>query len=72
MDRNFKEYKVVRISESGCSAIFFGSANLPLKKIEKTLNDAAKEGWHVVFQVVENKRTLLLWSRESLVVTFGR
>jgi len=72
MDRNFNEYKVIRISESGCSAIFFGSANLPLKKIESTLNSASKEGWQVVFQVVENKRTLLLWSRESLVVTLGR
>ena len=72
MNKNFNEFKVIRISESGCSAIIFGSATLPLKKIENTLNKAAEEGWQVVFQIVETKRTAFLWTRESLVVTLGR
>lgn len=72
MDKRFTEFKVIRISESGCSAILLGSANLPVKKIQKTLNQFAKEGWQVVFQVVETKRTALFWSRESLIVTLGR
>jgi hypothetical protein len=72
MADNYKEYKVIRISEGGCSAILFGSANLPLKKINGQLNEAAQEGWQVVFEIVETKRLLLFWSRESLIVTLGR
>lgn len=72
MNRNFNEFKVIRISESGCSAIIFGSAALPLKKIENVLMKNAKEGWQVVFEVVETKRTAFFWTRESLIVTLGR
>lgn len=28
----FKEYKVIRITESGCSAMLWGAAILPLEK----------------------------------------
>lgn len=72
MNKNFTEYKVLRVSESGCGAILFGSASLPLKKIESTLNKEAQDGWQVVFQIVETKRTALLWARESMIVTLGR
>lgn len=72
MGTNYKEYKVIRVSEGGCSVILFGSANLPLKKINSRLNEEAREGWQVVFQIVETKRLWLFWSRESLIVTLGR
>ena len=68
----FNEYKVIRISENGCSAILFGSASLPIKKIESAINKEVQEGWQVVFQIIETKRTALLWARESIIVTFGR
>jgi hypothetical protein len=45
---------------------------MPLKKIEATLNEEAAKGWQVVFQVLENKRFLLFWTREAMIVTFGR
>ncbi len=72
MKMNYNEYKIIRISESGCGAILFGSAPLPVKKIEQVLNEKVKEGWQVVFQIIETKRTLLFWTRESLVVTLGK
>ena len=72
VDNKYSEYKVVRVSESGCSAILFGSAALPMKKINAVLNENAKEGWQVVFEIVETKRLWLFWARESLLVTLGR
>ncbi len=69
---NYNEYKVIRITESGCSAILFGAAILPIEKINKRLNEEAKDGWQVVFQLLEKQRTALLWEREALIVTLGR
>ena len=68
----FTQYKMIHIAEGGCSTLLFGSARLPLKKIEETLNHEATQGWQVVFQVVEQKRYLLFWTREALVVTLGK
>lgn len=68
----FKEYKVVHIAEGGCGTLLLGSAGLPLKKIETRINLEASEGWQVVFQVIENKRFLLFWTREAMIVTLGR
>ena len=68
----YKEYKVVHVVEGGCGTILLGSSGLPLKKLESTLNSEAAEGWQVVFQVIENKRFMLFWSRESVIVTLGR
>ena len=68
----YTEYKVIEISEGGCSTLLFGGAKLPLEKIEKQLNYHSKDGWDVVFQVVEQKRFLLLWTRESMIITLGK
>jgi hypothetical protein len=68
----FKEYRVLRIAESGISTLLLGSGKLPLKKIETVLNEEAADGWQVVFQVIEKKRFLLFWTREALLLTLGR
>ena len=68
----FKEFKVVDVSEGGCSTILLGSASLPLEKMEGVMNQHAAEGWQVVFQIIESKRYLLFWKRESVIITFGR
>lgn len=69
---NFKEYKVIRINENGCSTILLGAASLPTDTIQQRLNQEAQAGWQVVFQVVESQRYLFFWTRESLIVTLGR
>jgi hypothetical protein len=66
------QYKVIEIAEGGCGTILLGASALPIQKIETTLNRLAQDGWRVVFQVVESKRFLLFWSRESLIVTLGK
>ncbi|REL24386.1 DUF4177 domain-containing protein [Thalassotalea euphylliae] len=68
----YNEYKVIHVVEGGCGTLFLGASGLPLKKLESTLNKEAADGWQVVFQVIENKRFWLFWSREAVIVTLGR
>lgn len=72
MTQIFKEYKVIHIAEGGCGTVLLGASGLPLKKLEAILNEQASQGWQVIFQVLENKRFWLFWSREAVIVTFGR
>jgi predicted Zn finger-like uncharacterized protein len=71
-DMRFKEYKVLEVMEGGCGTVLVGSSKIPVKKMEEALNAAAIEGWQVVFQVIEAKRFLLFWKRESIIITLGR
>ena len=68
----YKEYKVLHIVEGGLGTIFLGASGIPIKEMEVRLNREAQSGWQVVFQIVEQKRFLLFWSREAVVVTLGR
>jgi len=68
----FQEYKVIYVVEGGCGTLLLGSSGLPLDKLEATLNEEAANGWQVVFQVLENKRFMLFWQREAVIVTLGR
>lgn len=67
----YSKYKVMVIEESGLSTLLVGAAKLPLSKIESVLNQQARQGWQVVFQIVEERRFLLFWTREAMIVTFG-
>lgn len=68
----YSEYKVIEIAEGGCSTLLFGSAPIPTDKLQMEFNRQVKDGWQVVFQLVERRRFLLFWSRESVIVTFGK
>ncbi|KTG29995.1 hypothetical protein AWR38_10020 [Idiomarina sp. WRN-38] len=68
----FTEYKVIHIAEGGCGTLLLGSSGLPLKKIESTLNQEAADGWQMVFQVLEQKRFWLFWTREAAILTLAR
>jgi hypothetical protein len=68
----FKEYKVEIVAEGGCGTLLLGASGLPVKKLEATLNQAAAEGWELAFQVIEKKRYLLFWTRETVLLTLGR
>ncbi len=71
-DMRFKEYKVIEVMEGGCGTLLVGSSKIPVLKMEAALNEAAIDGWQVVFQVIEAKRFLLFWTRESIIITLGR
>ena len=68
----YDEYKVMYVTEGGCGTIFLGSSGLPLKRLEATLNQEANDGWQLVFQVIEQKRFWLFWTREAVILTLGR
>ena len=68
----YDEYKVVEVMEGGCGTVLLGSSKIPRAKLESTLNDQASEGWELLFQIVEARRFLLLWTRESVILTLGR
>jgi hypothetical protein len=67
-----KEYKVIQVTEGGLGTIFLGASGIPVRKMEVALNREAAEGWNLVFQVIEKKRFLLFWQRESVIITLGR
>jgi hypothetical protein len=68
----FKEYKVLHIVEGGLGTIFLGASGIPIKKMEIALNKEATNGWILAFQLVEQKRFLLFWKREAVIITLGR
>ncbi len=68
----YTQYKVLHIVEGGCGTVLLGASGLPIAKMEATLNAEAADGWQVVFMVVEQKRFLLFWSREAVILTLGR
>lgn len=67
-----KEYKVIHVVEGGCGTVFLGASGIPIQKMEATLNEHAAKGWVNDFQVVEQKRFLLFWKREAVVITLSR
>lgn len=67
-----KEYKVITVMEGGLGAIFLGASSIPVQKMETALNKEVADGWQVVFQIVEQKRLLLFWKREAVIITLGR
>ncbi|MFS1429066.1 DUF4177 domain-containing protein, partial [Vibrio splendidus] len=49
-----------------------GASGLPIQKMEAELNKYAQKGWSVVFQIVEQKRFLLFFKREAVIITLER
>lgn len=68
----FKEYKIIRVAEGACGTVLLGQSTIPIKKVEAQLNKEAADGWQVVFQIIENKRFLLFFNREAVIITLGR
>lgn len=67
-----KEYKVITIEEGALGTIFLGASKIPLKKMNQVLNEYGQQGWSVDFQLIEQKRMLLFWTRESVIITLSR
>jgi len=67
-----KEFKVEVVKESALSSLFLGSSKLPVKKMEALMNKYGYQGWDVSFQIIEQHRLFLFWTREAVVITFVR
>ena len=68
----YKEYKVIYVTEGGCGTILLGASGLPIQKLEAELNAHAADDWQLVFQTLENKRYMLFWKREAIIITLAR
>ena len=67
-----KKYKVIQISEGFWGTILLGSSKIPIIKMQIKLNELGYQGWQVVFQLIEKKRMLLFWVRESVIITLEK
>lgn len=67
-----RQYKVISISEGGCGTVLLGAAAVPIKKLEEALNQEAAAGWQLHFMVIEHRRFLLFWTRETVIITLVR
>ena len=67
-----KEYKVFLYSENVFSSIFFNGGKVNPLRLTQALNEQAEEGWEVKTMEKENRRTLLFFTRETLVFILER
>jgi len=72
MARAQKEFKVETVSEGGLGTLLFGSSSLPTEALEEVMNTYGAMGYDVAFIVIEKKRFLLFWQRETAIITFSR
>ena len=69
---SYTEHKILHMTEGGLATILLRASGLPLKTLESILNKEAADGWQLVFQLVEQKRFMLFWKREAVIITLGR
>ncbi len=67
-----KEFKIEVVREWAIWTLFLGASKLPIKKMEKIMNKYWEEWWDVAFQVIEQHRMWLFWTREAAIITFSR
>lgn len=67
-----KKYAVDIVQEGAIGTLFLGSSYLSEKRIEEVLNNYADQGWFMEFMVIERRRMLLFWERETAIITFSK
>jgi hypothetical protein len=67
-----KEYKAHLYQESMLGSLLLGQSKVDPEKFTRELNELASQGWRVVEVMRENRRMLLLFSREAFLVILER
>ncbi|MBA4274363.1 MAG: DUF4177 domain-containing protein [Alphaproteobacteria bacterium] len=67
-----KEYKVVIYQESLLGSLMLGQSKVDPDKLGKYLNEFAKQGWRVITIEREQRRMLLVSSREAFLIVLER
>lgn len=67
-----KEYKIFLYAEGVLSSIFLNGGKVNPVRLTESLNKQAQEGWQVKAVERENRRTLLLFSREAFLFVLER
>ena len=66
------EYRVEVIMEGGIGTVLAGSSKLSINKLNNLLYRYGRDGWRMDFMLLEQRRMLLLWKREAVIITFSR
>lgn len=67
-----KEYRVVVYQESLMGSLLFGQGKVDHEKLSRFLNELAREGWRVITMEREQRRMLLVSSREAFLIVLER
>lgn len=67
-----KEFKILTVSEGALGTVLLGASVIPEKKVEEVLNQYGGEGWDLDFMVIEKRRMMLFWQRETVIITLSR
>lgn len=65
-------YEIDRLSEGTLSTLLFGRASINTTRLQDLVNKRSALGYRMVFQVLEQRRTLLFFRRESIILTFEK
>lgn len=66
------EYKVIDVADGAISSILLNEGRIETDVLQAYLNAMAAEGWRVVFMANVMQRHMVLYDRETLMVTFER
>lgn len=66
------EYQILIYQESGISSLFLGGGKVDPIRFANLLNTHGEDGWEVVSIERENRRMLLFWTREAMVVVMKK
>jgi len=65
-------YAVRLISEGVLGTLLLGRSKIRPEKVARLLNEMGARGYRNSFQVLEKRRFLIFWQRETLIITFER
>jgi len=65
-------YTVDKYSEGAIGTILLGASSFNPSKLSAIINKRAGAGYRMVFQIKEQRRLLLFWKRESIIITFEK
>ena len=60
------------VTEGVLGTLLLGRSKIRPERVERMLNAMGARGYRNSFQVLEKRRFLLFWQRETLIITFER
>lgn len=66
------EYHVEVVMEGALGAFFLGESKVKPSTLIKVMNRCGADGWELKTMVVEQRRMLLLWNRDAVIMSFAR
>jgi len=67
-----KEYQAVIYQESMLGTLMLGQSKVDPDKLSRFLNEHARQGWRVITMEREQRRMLLVSSREAFLIVMER